>query len=117
MAQEKNLYLDYWCSYLDDFIDILKSGGYKGASIEEKALKDCGDRCDYTFLLEMEDGLVVNNTDGSAVARDLYIALSGDARFRFFAKGKRIIKKVKVKCKVATFVLCGVRFLVCCESA
>ena len=33
------------------------------------------------------------------------------------AKGKRIIKKVKVKCKVATFVLCGVRFLVCCESA
>lgn len=100
MAKEKNLYLDYWCSYLDDFIDVLKSGGCEGETIDEKALKDCGDRCDYTFRLEMKDGLVVNNTDGSAVARDLYLALSGDARFRSFAKGKQIIFRLRANYKL-----------------
>ena len=91
MAREKHLYVDYWSSYLDSFINILNEDGCSKISIDKERLINCGNRKKYTFFLEMMNGMVVNNIDGSAVARDLYSALYGDARFRLLAKGKHII--------------------------
>ena len=95
MAREKHLYVDYWSSYLDRFINILKEGKPSKISIDKDKLIDCGNRERYSFLLEMMNGIVINNIDGSAVARDLYSVLYGDARFRSFAEGKHIIFRLR----------------------
>jgi hypothetical protein len=95
MAREKHLYVDYWSSYLDSFINILNEDGCSKISIDKERLINCGNRKKYTFFLEMMNGMVVNNIDGSAVARDLHSALYGDARFRLLAKGKHIIFRLR----------------------
>ena len=111
MAREKHLYVDYWSSYLDRFINILKEGGRSGISIDKEKLIGCGNREDYKFRLEMINGMVANNIGGSAVARDLYSVLYGDARFRSFAEGKhiifRLVKDYKLEIKVSALAMNG----------
>ena len=95
MAREKHLYVDYWSSYLDSFINILNEGGRSKISIDKEKLIGCGNREKYSFLLEMMNGMVVNNIEGSAVARDLYSVLWGDERFKSLAEGKHIIFRLR----------------------
>lgn len=93
--RSKNLYYDYWASYLDNFIEVIQQGGCQDESIEADDLIACGNRGKYSFLLEMEDGKVANNILGSSVARDLEKVLSDDARFRLLAKGKKIVFRLR----------------------
>ena len=98
MAREKNLYVEYWETYLEDFIEIIKDGeNIYGASVDFEGLKSCGDRTNYGFRLEIKNGQVSNNIDGSAVARDLYDVLSSKSFFMSLARNKKIVFKLSSK--------------------
>lgn len=93
MAKDSNKYIEFWESYLDDFLDIIKEGGISNAEIDKEDLIDIGDRAlgNYSFRLDMIDGNVTNNISGNAVARDLYHVLSSSKDFVSIAKGKHIV--------------------------
>lgn len=93
MARGSNLYYDYWKKQVPDFLEDMKEG-YVEYDMPEESFKKRGNRQDYSFRLDIQNGLVVNNIGGSAVARDLFEALNDNSEFRKFAQGKNITFKM-----------------------
>ncbi len=68
----EHLYTDIWKKALPPLIALLETGMTDaGNALTEANFQSVGARKDYTFRLEIEDGIVMNNIDGSAVSRDL----------------------------------------------
>ncbi len=70
-GKSKNLYVELWETITPKILENLK--GAKDTSIDMNRVDfdKVGERDNYTFNLEIEDGEVKNNISGTAVARDL----------------------------------------------
>ncbi|MBE6331462.1 MAG: hypothetical protein E7070_04010 [Bacteroidales bacterium] len=105
MARDQDIYIDFWESYLDFFVDKFMHGGtMNDKTIDCNKLVTYGDRQKYTFHLLLENGKVSNNIGGSAVARDLYKVLSSHSAFDFITKKKRIAISLKSDCSLDIIV-------------
>ena len=105
MARDQDIYIDFWKSYLDFFVDKFMHGGtMNDKTIDCNKLVTYGDRQKYTFHLLLENGKVSNNIGGSAVARDLYKVLSSHSAFDFITKKKRIAISLKSDCSLDIIV-------------
>ncbi|MBD1394876.1 hypothetical protein [Mucilaginibacter glaciei] len=91
---EERKYLTTWRKY----IPVIRLH-LKRSLTEEQSFKlnitdfeSAGDRgkSGYTFSLQMENGKVINNISGSAVARDLYEALKTDETIKSMIQDKAI---------------------------
>jgi hypothetical protein len=73
----KNLYNDLWSGYINQIHSkLIKSNESQTIALDGKKFKEAGDRKLFSFNLEYRNGIVSNNTDGSAVARDLNSIIS-----------------------------------------
>ena len=105
MARESNLYIDFWESYSDYFIGkILEGGTTDDPIIDCKKLASLGDRQDYTFRIQYENAIAVNNLEGSAVARNLDTVLTSNRTFKIIAKRKSIYIRLKSNYTLDIFV-------------
>ena len=93
---KEHLYEEIWEDALQDILDIIEEGESKELDISgnEEWFKKVGNRKNYSFRLEMENGRAVNNIGGSAVARDLARILTHNRRFLDLSKGCKIILKL-----------------------
>ena len=65
-------YIDLWTKQRSSIKDKLKNAATKQSiQLNPEEFKKVGNRASYSFNLEFENGIVVNNIDGTAVARDL----------------------------------------------
>ena len=79
----KNKYTEIWVDTLPDILKVITDGQHNGAvQMDEDWFESVGNRKSYRFRLELINGLVENNIDGTAVARDLYGILSANWRNR-----------------------------------
>jgi hypothetical protein len=80
--KEKNLYYPLWQRYLPVIVIQVKNAinGAKQIKMSKAEFEVYGNRLAsaYSINLEIENGKVVNNISGSAVARDLYDILKMD---------------------------------------
>ncbi|MGY3054238.1 hypothetical protein ACVWYG_002444 [Pedobacter sp. UYEF25] len=81
-----NLYYPLWKKYLPVFAIQFKKAltSEQEINFTKSDLHNLGNRnkSDYGFSLEIQNGKVLNNISGSAVARDLYDVLLSDARMK-----------------------------------
>ncbi len=84
---EDRKYLTTWKRYLPVIRLHLKK-----SLVEDQHFESAGDRgkSGYTFNITMENGKVINNISGSAVARDLYEALKSDDAIKAMLQDKHI---------------------------
>lgn len=61
---------------------LTKSSTVQKIQLREEDFERVGNRKSYSFNLEFEDGVVVNNIGGSAVARDLAAVLTESEEIR-----------------------------------
>lgn len=65
-------YIDLWSKQRSPIKDKLENASTKQSiQLNPEEFKKVGNRASYSFNLEFENGIVVNNVDGTAVARDL----------------------------------------------
>ena len=65
-------YSNIWRNALPTISEFLSSSGSSGSiELSSRDFSLAGDRKNYSFNLEFDDGVVSNNISGSAVARDL----------------------------------------------
>ena len=80
-------YSNIWRNSLSEISEILGSSGSSGSiELSSKDFALAGDRKDYSFNLEFDDGIVSNNISGSAVARDLAAELSNSSSVKSILK-------------------------------
>ena len=106
--KEKNLYYSLWQKYLPVIALQMKNAvkGIKEIKMSRSEFEVYGNRVisDYVINLEINDGKVVNNIEGSAVARDLFDILCTDNackkmldhRYYKFSMGKSFILKISI---------------------
>lgn len=96
-----NKYISIWEETLPEILVAIENGK-QNFSIDmiEDDFKAVGNRKSYRFRLQTENGVVTNNIDGTAVARDLYDVLYASSSFMKLAKGKRIVLKMGVEYKL-----------------
>jgi hypothetical protein len=91
---EERKYLTTWRRYLPVIRLHLKRSLAEDQQFKLNItdFESAGDRgkSGYTFNLTMENGKVVNNISGSAVARDLYEALKSDDAIKAMLQDKNI---------------------------
>jgi hypothetical protein len=87
-------YEDIWRQVSDKIISTIKVGQNQEISLGANAFRTVGNRKSYSFSLEFNNAQVSNNTDGSAVARDLARVLQTKHTFKEASKGKRVILKL-----------------------
>lgn len=88
---KQQLYTNIWKKALPDMLDLLTVlPHYASISLPSADFIKVGDRDDYSFNLQLDYGKVVNNIDGSAVARDLADVFLTDVRASIFAYDKKI---------------------------
>lgn len=71
-----------------DLLEVLPH--YGSIELPSKDFKEVGDRKDYSFNLQIDYGVVSNNIDGSAVARDLAEVFLTNIRASIFAHDKKV---------------------------
>lgn len=77
---------------MPDILDIIELfPAYSMIQLSSADFLVAGNRDSYRFRLEVQDGVIVNNIEGSAVARDLVDIILSDSRASAFMKGKHII--------------------------
>ena len=70
-------YSNIWRNSLSEISEIIGSSGSSGSiELSSRDFSLAGDRKNYSFNLEFDDGVVSNNISGSAVARDLAAELT-----------------------------------------
>lgn len=75
---EQNKYLDLWSDKRNLIKEKLKiAQNLQSIQLSSSEFKTVGNRKDYSFNLEFENGRVKNDISGSAVARDLAKVLEG----------------------------------------
>ncbi|MBD1364224.1 hypothetical protein IDJ77_10420 [Mucilaginibacter sp. ZT4R22] len=91
---EERKYLTTWKRYIPVIRLHLKKSLNEEQSFKLNItdFESAGDRgkSGYTFNLSMENGKVINNISGSAVARDLYEALKADEAIKAFLQDRNI---------------------------
>ena len=91
---EERQYLTTWKRYLPVIrLHIKKSFNEEQAfklNITDFESAGGGAKSGYTFNIQMENGKVINNISGSAVARDLYEALRGDDAIKAMLQDKAV---------------------------
>jgi hypothetical protein len=87
----RNKYLAYWRTRLPEIKEMIASDG-KGQvhTLLEENFTQIGNRDSYTFRLDLRNGLVTNNIESSAVARDLYAALREDSETISLLAGREV---------------------------
>lgn len=89
MAKNANLYYDLWTEIVPEIISDIKEGYVETEyDFDQEEFEERGNRKNYSFYLNLRDGDVINNIDGSAVARDLYQALCDNSEFEKVSDGK-----------------------------
>jgi hypothetical protein len=91
---EERQYLTTWKRY----IPVIRLHLKKSLAEEQQFklnitdFESAGDRgkSGYTFNIQLENGKVINNISGSAVARDLFEALKGDETIKAMLQDKSI---------------------------
>ena len=79
-AGSQGKYSNIWQNSLSEISEILDGLGSSGSiELSSKDFALAGDRKDYSFNLEFDDGVVSNNINGSAVARDLAAELTSSS--------------------------------------
>ena len=85
-------YSNIWQNSLSEISEILGSSGSSGSiELSSKDFALAGDRKDYSFNLEFDDGIVSNNISGSAVARDLAAELTSSSITKSFLNNSYFI--------------------------
>ena len=91
---EERTYLATWKKYLPVIRLHLKRSltEEQGFKLNIQDFESAGDRgkSGYTFSITMENGKVINNIGGSAVARDLYEALKSDDAIKAMLQDKSV---------------------------
>ena len=94
LTMEERQYLTTWKRYLPVIrLHIKKSLNEEQAfklNITDFESAGGGAKSGYTFNIQMENGKVINNISGSAVARDLYEALRGDDAIKAMLQDKNV---------------------------
>ena len=86
-AGSQGKYSNIWRNSLSEISEILGSSGSSGSiELSSKDFALAGDRKNYSFNLEFDDGIVSNNISGSAVARDLAAELSNSSSVKSILK-------------------------------
>ena len=83
----QSLYTNIWKNSIPAILEILEDGGPNG-SIELSSFEfsKVGNRENYSFNLEFDEGSVNNDIGGSAVARDLAAVLLNSSSIRSILK-------------------------------
>ena len=80
-------YSNIWRNTLPAISEILDSSESLGSiALNSKDFELAGNRKNYSFNLEFDDGVVSNNISGSAVARDLAAVLSTSSSVKSILK-------------------------------
>ncbi|SHN46087.1 hypothetical protein [Chitinophaga sp. CF418] len=87
----QHLYTDIWRKEFQDILALTEFFPSSGKQLSAADFEAVGNRKRYAFRLEIADGMVVNNIDGSAVARDLAEVLLASEQVRSISTGKRIV--------------------------
>lgn len=91
MASEGK-YSDLWSSKRNEFIKALKSNTQiSSIQLHEKEFQEVGNRKKYSFSLRLDNGNVVNNIRGSAVARDLDEMLRYSSHIKGLLIGRQVV--------------------------
>ena len=79
-AGSQGKYSNIWRNSLSEISEIIGSSGSSGSiELRSRDFSLAGDRKNYSFNLEFDDGVVSNNINGSAVARDLAAELTSSS--------------------------------------
>ena len=104
-----NLYNQLWKNHLQVIALQMKNAvnGTKEIPMSKPEFEVYGNRksSDYFINLEIDNGKVINNISGTAVARDLFACLKEDAvcnslfanRYYKFSLGKEFILRISIK--------------------
>lgn len=87
-------YEDIWKQVIPYILDSMENNNDLQVDLDQEAFNKVGNRKSYSFNVEFENGVVANNIDGSAVARDLARVLLNNIAFVKHAKARRI--KIKM---------------------
>lgn len=87
-------YGELWKKVIPSILDSLTSSNLTKIQLSKAIFDKVGNRKEYSFNLEFQDGKVANNISGSAVARDLARVLENNSQFKFFARGKHLKLKL-----------------------
>ncbi|HEY4198646.1 MAG TPA: hypothetical protein VGM63_24060 [Mucilaginibacter sp.] len=91
---EERKYLQTWKKYIPVIRLYLKKSVSEDQQFKLNItdFESAGDRgkSGYTFNLQMENGKVINNISGSAVARDLFELLKADEVIKAFLQDKSV---------------------------
>ncbi len=88
------LYVDIWESALPRISEGIKTAliSYSDSiQFNSEVFKKAGDRQKYSFRIEFENGIAINDLGGSAVARDLNSVLCNDNKVSDLLKYKHIV--------------------------
>lgn len=92
MQKKQHLYYEIWKRVVPDIRDLLEIlPDYSMIQLSPIDFQEASERQNYTFRLEFDDARVINNIDGSAVARDLVDAVETSPEAISFLKGKHVI--------------------------
>lgn len=88
---KQNLYTEIWKKVSSDLLDLI-IGTKDCASIQlpSETFKEVGNRNNYSFNLEFNNGNVSNNIGGSAVARDLADVILSSSGWKDYLTNRHI---------------------------
>ena len=90
-SNNSELYTDIWETMLTLFNEKLENAESFSVQFKQHVFNTVGNRQNYSFKLDMVNGIVQNNINGSAVARDLYKVLSGSKVVKHLLQNKEVI--------------------------
>ncbi|MBP9151988.1 MAG: hypothetical protein KBF73_06865 [Flavobacteriales bacterium] len=90
-------YEDIWKQIIPAVTNAMSNGKSLELNLGRTAFDRVGNRKSYSFRLDLNNGRVVNNIGGSAVARDLARVLESNALFMNAAKGKKLVLRLDGK--------------------
>ena len=89
---KKQLYVPIWKKTLPDMLDMLELfPAHSSIQLNEDDFKAVGNRDRYGFRLELLNGKIANNIDGSAVPRDLFDTILNNSTACQFLTSKHVI--------------------------
>lgn len=88
---KQNLYTELWRKVSPDLLDLIfYSNNQASIQLSNETFEAVGNRNDYSFNLQLIDGRIFNNIEGSAVARDLAEVILNSSGWMDFASNKHI---------------------------
>lgn len=94
VSSDVHKYEDIWKQLAPLIVQSLSKGLCSEINIGRAPFEAVGNRKSYSFRLELQDGAIANNIEGSAVARDLARVLMNNSKFLQAARSKRLILRL-----------------------